>query len=67
MKQVTVNGEKKEFPPGTSVSELLKSIDIDERYVAVELNRKIVPRKQFSEKLLMENDILEIVTFVGGG
>ncbi len=67
MKQVTVNGEKKEFPTGTSVSELLKSFDIDERYVAVELNRKIVPRTQFSEKLLVENDTLEIVTFVGGG
>lgn len=67
MIQVTVNGEKKEFPLETSVSELLKSFDTDERYVAVELNRKIVPRKQFSEKLLMENDTLEIVTFVGGG
>ena len=65
--QITVNGENKEFPPGTSVSALLKSFDIDERYVAVELNRKIVPRVQFSEKLLMENDTLEIVTFVGGG
>ncbi len=65
--QITVNGEKKEFPPGTSVSELLKSVDIDERYVAIELNRKIVPRVHFSEKLLVENDTLEIVTFVGGG
>ena len=65
--QITVNGENKEFPPGTSVSELLKSFDTDERYVAVELNRKIVPRAQFSEKLLIENDTLEIVTFVGGG
>ena len=65
--QITVNGENKEFPPGTSVSELLKSFDTDERYVAVELNRKIVPRAQFSEKLLMDNDTLEIVTFVGGG
>ena len=65
--QITINGENKEFPPGTSVSELLKSFDTDERYVAVELNRKIVPRAQFSEKLLVENDILEIVTFVGGG
>ncbi len=65
--QITVNGEKKEFPTGTSVSELLKSVDIDERYVAVELNRKIVPRSQFSKKLLVENDTLEIVTFVGGG
>jgi len=67
MMQVTVNGEKNEFPPGTSVSELLKGLDMDERYVAVELNRKIVPRTQFSEKLLVENDTLEIVTFVGGG
>ena len=65
--QITVNGENKEFPPGISVSELLKSFDFDERFVAVELNRKIVPRTQFSEKLLVENDILEIVTFVGGG
>ncbi len=65
--QITVNGENKEYSTGISLSELLKSIDIDERYVAVELNRKIVPRTQFIEKLLMENDILEIVTFVGGG
>ncbi|KHE91085.1 MAG: sulfur carrier protein ThiS [Candidatus Scalindua rubra] len=65
--QITVNGNNREFSTETSLSELLKSIDIDERYVAVELNRKIVPRSQFSEKLLMENDILEIVTFVGGG
>ena len=65
--QITVNGENKEFPPETSLSELLKSFDFDERFVAVELNRKIVPRKQFNEKLLVEDDILEIVTFVGGG
>ena len=65
--QITVNGENREFSTGTSLSELLKSIDIDERYVAVDLNRKIVPRTQFSEKLLAENDTLEIVTFVGGG
>ncbi len=65
--QITVNDEKKEFPAETSLSELLKSLDIDEKYVAVELNRKIVPRMQFNEKLLVENDTLEIVTFVGGG
>ncbi|ODS30693.1 MAG: thiS (Thiamine biosynthesis) [Candidatus Scalindua rubra] len=65
--QITVNGEKKEYPTGISVSDLLKSFDIDKRYVAVELNLKIVPRSQFSEKLLVENDSLEIVTFVGGG
>jgi thiamine biosynthesis protein ThiS len=67
MMQITVNGENREYSTGMSLSELLKSFDFDERYVAVELNRKIVPRIQFSEKLLVENDTLEIVTFVGGG
>lgn len=65
--QINVNGEKKKCSAGSSVSELLESLDIDKRYVAVELNLKIVPRTQFCEKLLHENDSLEIVTFVGGG
>ncbi len=65
--QIAVNGENKEFPTGTSLSELLKTLDIDEKHVAVELNLKIVPRSQFSEQLLTEDDTLEIVTFVGGG
>ncbi len=67
MMQINVNGEKKECPIGTSVSELLESLDIDKRYVAVEVNLKVLPRSQFSEKKLQENDSLEIVTFVGGG
>jgi sulfur carrier protein len=67
MMQINVNGEKKECPPETSVSKLLESLDIDNRYVAVELNLKIIPRTQFSEKMLQENDSIEIVTFVGGG
>ena len=67
MMQINVNGENKECPTGTSVSKLLESLDIDNRHIAVELNHKIVPRKQFNEKILQENDSLEIVTFVGGG
>ncbi len=65
--QIAINGENREYSTGTSLSELLKNLEIDEKHVAVELNLKIVPRAQFSEKLLMENDTLEIVTFVGGG
>ncbi len=65
--QINVNGENKECLTETSVSKLLKSLDIDNRYIAVELNHKIVPRTQFNEKILQEDDSLEIVTFVGGG
>ena len=65
--EINVNGENKECPTGSSVSKLLESLDIDNRYVAVELNHKIVPRTKFNKKILQENDSLEIVTIVGGG
>ncbi len=67
MLKININGENKECPTGSSVSKLLESLDIDNRYIAVELNHKIVPRTQFNEKILQENDSLEIVTLVGGG
>jgi thiamine biosynthesis protein ThiS len=35
--------------------------------VAIELNREIVPRGQWSQTRLNEGDRLEIVHFVGGG
>ena len=65
--KINVNGENKECQTRSSVSKLLENLDIDNRYIAVELNHKIVPRTQFNEKILQENDSLEIVTFVGGG
>ena len=65
--QINVNGENKECSTETSVTKLLESLDIDNRYIALELNHKIVPRTQFNERILQEDDSLEIVTFVGGG
>jgi thiamine biosynthesis protein ThiS len=35
--------------------------------VAVELNRQLVPRAQFAQRMLAEGDELEVVTLVGGG
>ncbi len=65
--QLTVNGETRECPIEVSISRLLKNLDINEAHVAVELNNEIVPRAKLGEKILKENDNLEIVTFVGGG
>ncbi len=65
--QITINDEIRQCSKGTTISGLLETLDIDERYVAVEINRKIIPRTQFSERELQDSDNLEIVTFVGGG
>ncbi|MEJ2698402.1 MAG: sulfur carrier protein ThiS [Desulfuromonadales bacterium] len=64
---VTLNGKVKVFAAPLTVRELLEALDLDSTRVAVELNLEILPRDQFSEKLLKEGDRLEVVQFVGGG
>lgn len=67
MVQINVNGESREFAAPISVANLLDSLGIDHRQVAVERNRRILPRACFEETLLAAGDCLEVVTLVGGG
>ncbi|MDQ7778739.1 MAG: sulfur carrier protein ThiS [Planctomycetota bacterium] len=64
---VTVNGESRSIPEGESLSGLLLALGIRDGAVAVELNRALVARQEFSNVKLKQGDVLEIVTFVGGG
>lgn len=65
--KVRLNGELKECPEGTTIEELLDLYRIDKNRVAVELNLKIIPRKELPTQILKDEDVLEVVTFVGGG
>jgi len=65
--QIVVNGESRDVPPGTSLGELIASLRLEPRRVAVERNRRLVPRSVHHQTLLNERDELEIVTLVGGG
>jgi thiamine biosynthesis protein ThiS len=62
-----LNGETREFQQGESVADLVQALDLRPEQVAVELNRKLLPRSQRAETLLAEGDELEFVTLVGGG
>ena len=64
---VIVNDEKIELPEGSTVSDLLKRLEIDSRALAVEVNQQIKPRNLHSVTVIAEGDVLEIVTLVGGG
>ena len=65
--KVILNGEPKECPEGTTVERLLDLYKIDKNRAAVELNLQIVPRKELSNRMLKDADVLEVVNFVGGG
>jgi thiamine biosynthesis protein ThiS len=65
--KVTLNGESKECPEGITIEKLLDLYKIDKNRIAVELNLQIIPRKKLSTQMLKDADVLEVVTFVGGG
>ena len=64
---VAVTGEERSVPAGSSSSDLLRLLSLDQARLAVELNRRVVPRAEHAAALLNHGDAVEIVTFVGGG
>ncbi len=65
--QITFNGEKRRIAAGTTVAALLAELQLNPRYLAVELNLDVVPRARHGAQLLQDGDRLEVVTLVGGG
>lgn len=64
---VTVNGETRRIPENTNLARLLEILELASARVAVELNQSVVPRAEWGNIVLRENDRIEIVHFVGGG
>ena len=62
-----VNGENCAVTPEMTVQSLLEQRGHDPKRVAVEKNGQIVPRAKFAEEMLHEDDVIEVVQFVGGG
>jgi len=63
---LTINGENQVFSAET-LGGLVEQLGMKPDRVAIELNREIVPREQWTLTSLHEGDRLEIVHFVGGG
>ncbi len=64
---LTVNGEPRRIATGASIADLVMSLELDPKKVAVEHNGEIAPRSTLSDVSLSDGDVLEIVHFVGGG
>ncbi|MBN1928325.1 MAG: sulfur carrier protein ThiS [Chlorobiaceae bacterium] len=64
---ITLNGEKRELPSGSSVADLLKLECAESQKVAVVVNENIVRPDKRESAVLQENDQVEILVFAGGG
>ena len=64
---IQVNGEPRLCPDGLSLDRVLEALGYRPQLVVVEFNGEILPRQRWSEQPVVESDVLEVVTIVGGG
>ena len=65
---ITINGDKYESEmTGKTIKEMIDTLKFDERTIAVELNEDIISKNNYSNQVLKDGDIVEVVSFVGGG
>ena len=59
--------QPRRLPPGATVADLVATLGLGPRRVAVEVNREIVPRATYAATVLRDGDTIEVIHFVGGG
>ena len=64
--QILVNGEFEQIEP-QSLESYLTDKSLLNRRIAVERNGDIVPRSQFTNVVIEDGDVIEIVHAIGGG
>ena len=63
---VKINGTELDAA-GKTVAQYLETTEYNRSRIAVERNGEIVPKSQYDSTVLQEGDVVEVVSFVGGG
>jgi len=67
MIKIKINGIEKEIPKNSTIKDLLSSLGVLEKTMAVAVNMKIVKKDKWNSYILKEGDKVEALNFVGGG
>lgn len=64
---ITINGAKQMYAGAKSLNEIVLQFSQNKRRVVAELNGEIIKNHRWDEVVVKDGDILELVSFVGGG
>ena len=65
--RIQINGEVHTVASGETLESLVLALALPSEGVALALNRQVVPRREWRNRALSEDDRIEIVRAVGGG
>jgi len=67
MLDIELNGQAYRLPAGQTLADLVLALGVSKQAVALAVNRQVVPRQQWKERLLQQQDRVDIVRAIGGG
>lgn len=64
---IIVNGNKKSFNEGTTLQEMIHTLNLEGKVMAAAVNMDVVKQDNWANRELHEGDKVELLDFVGGG
>lgn len=65
--KISVNNKETEMANGSTLADLAAQLELPAQGVAIAVNNKMVPRTQWNDTILNENDSLVIIKAACGG
>ncbi len=65
--KIKINGKIKTIIDQLTLAKLITDLKIPLNKIAIELNKEIVNKKKINKIKIKDNDVIEIVHFIGGG
>ncbi len=65
--KITINGKEQEIEKVSSLKQLLSELGFAGKPVVVELNKDAIFPRDYSETLVHNDDVLEIISIAAGG
>jgi sulfur carrier protein len=67
MIEIELNGAPHKVPPQQTLNQLVDALELTGQALALAVNRNVVPRQQWPERVLQAQDKVDIVRAIGGG
>ena len=67
MIEIELNGAPHSISGDTRVQALVEALALTQQSLAVAVNREVVPRAQWPQRVLQSRDRVELVRAIGGG
>jgi sulfur carrier protein len=64
---VKINGKEAADVCGITVSQYLSANNYNPTHIVVELNEEILPKTEYDSTAIADGDVVEILSFMGGG